>query len=109
MEKEYTHQTFEQFLCSMSSSGQKEYELIFPAQMIEDYCKEKNYSCYQFAHNLEGDIYMRAKIDRITLEFLTRKSLKKQHQNDAVILQIRNNGQILYCKPDISKGTIFII
>ena len=88
---------------------EKEYEFIFPAQIIEDYCKEKNYPCYQFAHNLEGDIYMRAKINRTTLEFLVRKSLKNQHQNETLLLQIRNNGQILYCKSDVPNGTIYVI
>ena len=87
----------------------KEYEFIFPAQVIEDYCKERNYPCYQFAHNLEGDIYMRAKINRTTLEFLTRKCMKNQHQREAIILQIRHYGNILYCKPNIPKGTIYVI
>lgn len=102
-------QTFEQLLCSIPSSRQNEYELILPAQMIEDICKENNYPCYQFAHDLEGNIYMRAKVNRITLEFLKMKSPQDKNSKNAVIFQIKRCGDVLYSKPNVPKGGFYLI
>ena len=104
-----TKKNFEEFLVSLShlDVNNNQYELIFPAGMIEAICKEKNYPCYKFAHNLEGDSYMRAKIYPITLEFLVR-SIEK-NKKESSVLQIKNNGEKIYCKPENPVWTIYVM
>ena len=114
MENEYTYngditvESFEQVLCSISYVGNLEYELVFMVGVIEDICCEKRYPCYKFAHNLEGEPYMRARINQITLEFLIRNKSKNLNEKESLILQIRNNGERVYYRPEKPKGTIYI-
>ena len=114
MENEYTYngditaENFQEVLCSISYVGKKQYELVFKAGVIEDICREKQYPCYKFAHNLEGEPYMRAKVDRTTLEFLIRNSPHNLGERESLILQIKNNGEKVYNKPEKIEGTIYV-
>ena len=98
MENEYiyngdiTAENFEQVLCNIFHIGTQQCEFIFRAGVIEDICRKKQYPCYKFAHNLEGEPYMRAKVNGITVEFLVRS--KDKNEKESTILQIRNNGKI---------------
>ena len=103
-----TAKNFEEILVSISHLNENNnFEFIFPAGMIEAICKEKNYPCYKFAHNLEGDSYMRARVNRITLEFLVRS--KKENEKESAVLQIRNNGERIYYRPENPVWTIYVI
>ena len=114
MENEYTYngeitgENFEQVLCSISHVGTQQCEFVFGAGVIEDICREKQYPCYKFAHNLEGEPYMRAKVNRTTLEFLIISSSKNFGEKESLILQIRNNGENLYYRPEKPKATICV-
>ena len=114
MENRYTYygditaENFEQVLCNISHVVNRKYKLIFEAGLIEKLCQEAQYPCYKFAHNLEGEFYMRAKVGRTTLEFLIRNNPTNLEKKESLILQIRNNGNFLYNKPENSKLAIYI-
>ena len=103
-----TADNFEQVLFSISYFQNHQCELVFPARMIESICKEKQCPCYKFAHNLEGDHYMRARLSKITLEFLVRNNQENQNEKESLVLQITSNGNMLYRKPENPNATIYV-
>ena len=104
-----TAENLDEVLCSMSCDENKQQELIFPDGMIEHICEEKQYPCYRFAHNLEGHIYMRARVKHVTVEYLVIPNGKEQEGKEAHVCQITFNGDLIYKKPDTPNGKIYVL
>ena len=103
-----TADNFDKILCSIIRTENKDWEIVFPSDMIECISKEYRYPCYRFAHNLEEHTYWRVRIKNITLEYAIIPSVHSSDYN-AYVLQIFQNGQLIYKKPRCSDGTIHII
>lgn len=93
-------------LRSMSSVDNNQKELIFPAVMIKSYW---SLWCYQFAHDLEGRPYMRARINEFTIEYLEITNPENENCEEALVCQISTCGQRIYDRPDKPVGTIRIL
>ena len=84
-------------------------EMVFRSNMIEKICIECQYPYYQFAHNLEGDIFMRMKmrLKNITMEYIVMKDVEGKNYN-SYVHQIFQNGQVIYRRPDKPIGKIYL-
>lgn len=95
-------------LLQMIRPENKQQEMVFLNEMIVEICKECHYPCYKFAHNLEGDTYMRVRMKNITLEYIVMKNPRTQEYN-SYVQQISKNGQLIYRKLDNPIGTIHVL
>jgi len=103
-----TVDNLEQILSSISYLGNRQYEIVFSAGMIERICAENQYPCYRFAHDLDGNPYIRARIDRITLEFLVISKKENPNEKQSLVLQINNKGQRIYSRPEKPTATSYV-
>lgn len=106
--RDVTADNLEQILCSMRDEENRHQELIFPEGVIEKLCREKQYPCYKYAHNLEGHIYMRVRTYHITFEYLVVSYPGDMNLKESIITQIMVNGQIIYHRPNNPDGTIYV-
>lgn len=98
----------DKILLQMIRPENKQKEIIFPSNMIDAFCKEHQFTCHQFAHTPEGDVYMRMKMKNFTVEYIVMKKLKTQDYN-SYVSQIFKNGQLVYRRPDIPIGKILVV
>ncbi len=91
-------------LLSMENEDNQLQELILPVSMIEDYCTQKR----PFAHDLDGQPYMRCKIDDVTLEFLVLNAQEGVDYEQARVCQISRCYKLIYRRPRSPVGTICI-
>ncbi len=106
--RDYAIENLKTILLGMGNEDNRLQEFIFPARMIEDYCTQRHYPLYRFAHDPNEQPYMRARIDGITLEFLVLKSSAEADHEQARICQIFASGKIIYRRPGSPVGTICI-
>jgi len=97
--RDITAENFEQILLSICKENVNVQNMIFPEEMIKEICNVKQYPCYKFAHNLNGDSYIRAWFGQIIVEFLVVTNQKNPEQKEYHVLQILKNGQKIYYKP----------
>lgn len=103
---EQSAELFCKILLHMAYGKNREGEITFSTDLIEAICKDKGYSCYRFAFNLQKHEYWRMRTPDITLEYLVTSSSKKNASN-AYVHQIFNNGQLVYKRPDTPQWTIY--
>ena len=100
--------TLDQIFMQMVRPENKKQEMIFSSGVIDDFCKEYKFTCYQFAHTPEGNTYMRIRMKDTTAEYVIIKESETQGYN-AYLSQISKNGQLVYRRPDTPIGTIRVI
>lgn len=106
--RDYAEKNLKEILLSMEDEDNQMQELVFPPHMIENYFAQSHHSCYEFAHNLEGQPYMRARMDGITLEYLVRTNPEKPGYEEARICSIYAFGKTIYRRPDNPIGIIYV-
>lgn len=107
--RDFATENLKKILRSMSSKNKKGQELIFPAGMIESFCRLGRYPCYRFAHNLKGQHYMRARIEEFTLEYIVITDSKSANYKEACVCQISENGKTIYTRQNSPVGTILVL
>ena len=103
-----TADNFDKVLNSMALPENKDWEMFFSTDMIENICKQHQCPNYRFAHNLEGHIFWRMRLKNITLEYAVLPIVRTSDYN-AYVLQIVHNGQRIYKKPDNVTGRIHVL
>ncbi len=103
-----TADNFGKVLCAMGLPENKEKEMFFSSNMIENICKQYQYPYYRFAYNPEGHSFWRARMGNITLEYAILPVVKTSDYN-AYVLQISCNYQVVYQKPDKPAGRIHVL
>ena len=103
-----TVNNFDKVLYSMTLPENKEREMLFSSEMVDTICEEGHYITYSFAHNLVGEIYMRMRMKKITLEYLVNPRIDPQNYN-AKLTGIYISGQLRYRNPTSPEGKIYLV
>ena len=103
-----TLQDFIDILYRMSDEGNRDSELLFSTDMIDQFCEEGKFLRYEFGCNLQRHIYWRMVINNISVEYVIIPEIRKQDYN-AHVHRICHNGQAFYTRPYRPKGTIHLV
>lgn len=103
---EATAEFFCKIVLPMALDKNKEAQMLFSTNVIENICKENQYPCYTFAHNLEGHKYWRMRIGKITLEYVVTSASSNNH--NAYVYQIFEDGRLVYRKTEKPQCTIYV-
>lgn len=97
-------------LLDMAKEENKAQELIFPDSMLEDLCDLCGYYLYQFAHDLNNQPYMRAKMYDIgiTLEYRVVANVESENGKQELVTNVFEKGVLHYRRPNNPIGTIIV-